>query len=85
MTEAEARIGKRVRVLNSTHSVPQGTTGTVISAIRIDSAVGPVMALGIGGKTPNPTDTAWVVEIEFDDALKTTTLLDEWDDSLEEI
>jgi hypothetical protein len=80
--EAKARVGKRFRILNSGHGVLQGTEGTVINAIRT-GACGQIIAIG-GGKTPEP-DEVWMIDIEFDDSLKSIMSFDERDDCLEEI
>jgi hypothetical protein len=88
MTEAEAnaRVGKRARILDSRLEVPPGTTGTVISARRA-FADGQHRALGMEGKTPEPTaaEWMWMNNLECDDPLKTVIQIYEWDESIEEL
>jgi hypothetical protein len=63
--EAEAKVGKRVRVRNDESflivEVPQGTIGKVIEARRA-----PIL-VGVGpGQAMNPLREQWVVEVQFD-------------------
>ena len=63
--EAEAKVGKRVRVRHDESflivEVPQGARGKVIKAkqTRILVGVGP-------GQVRNPPREHWVVEVQFD-------------------
>ena len=84
-SEAKAKVGKRVRTCDGSHDVPPGTTGTVIGALPVGAVA--ATASGCEGKYPDPTaiDASWMGLIEFDDALKNTSLFEEWDESLEEI
>ena len=82
--EAKAKVGKRVRTLDSSHGVPKGMEGTVIDARPAAAIVGGFIATD-GGGTPKPTDEGWIVDVEFDDPGKTGISLDEWDDSLLEL
>ena len=87
MTETEAKrwVGKRVRTLDDSHFVPPGTTGTVLSAIPVGGST--ILSGGSSGKYLAPTATArsWMGYVEFDDALKKTSLFEAGDSSLEEI
>jgi hypothetical protein len=83
MTEAKERIGKRFRIRNSGHGVLQGTEGAVISAIPTGAGS---QIIAIDGEKPSePMAEVWMVNIEFDDALKTLISFDERDECLEEI
>jgi hypothetical protein len=84
MTEAEARVGKRARILDSRLEVPPGTTGTVISAMRA-FADGQRRSASSEGKIPEPTEWMWVNNLECDDPLTTVIQIYEWDGSLEEL
>jgi hypothetical protein len=63
--EAEAKVGKRVRVRNEESflivEVPQGTMGKVIEAKQTRILVG----VGLG-QVRNPPREQWVVEVQFD-------------------
>jgi len=66
MTEAEAKAweGKRVRTLDSSHEVPQGTEGAMIDAAP-GGSIGEVASFGRG--TPTLTDEGWFVDMKPDD------------------
>jgi hypothetical protein len=83
MTEAAERVGKRFRLRNSGHGLLQGTEGIVISAIPTGAGS---QIIAIDGEKPSePMEEVWMVDIAFDDSLKTILSVDERDECLEEI